>query len=212
MSDVHHPIFARVYDRASAQAEKAGQAEHRREVLSGLTGRVVEVGAGNGLNFEHYPAGVAEVVAVEPEAYLRERAEAAAGRAVVPVSVVPGLADDLPLDDETFDAAVASLVLCSVSSPEAALAEIRRVLRPGAELRYYEHVRAEDRPRYARVQDAALPVWRFFAGGCHCNRRTGETIRSAGFDVVGERRFDFRPSPLQALVVPHILGVAKRGP
>jgi len=155
MSDaVRHPIFARVYDRMSAKAEDAGQDAHRRELLAGLGGRVIEVGAGNGLNFKHYPATVASVLAVEPEAYLRQRANEESTRAAIPIEVVDGLADELPAEDARFDAAVASLMLCSVPDQQLALAEMRRVIRPGGELRFYEHVRANE-PRLARFQDLA---------------------------------------------------------
>ncbi len=130
MSSVNHPLFARIYTRFSQAAEKAGTATHRDELLSGVAGRVIEVGAGNGLNFTHYPSSVVEVVAVEPEPYLRDRASEEAERAAVPITVVPGTAEDLPADDESFDVAVTSLVLCPVRNPSRALQEIRRVLRP----------------------------------------------------------------------------------
>ena len=138
--EVHHPLFARLFDRMAAKTEEQGAAEHRERLLAGLGGRVIEVGAGNGLNFSHYPGTVAEVVAVEPEDYLRAKAERVAEDAPVAIRVVDGLADDLPAEDASFDAAVASLVLCSVPDQAAALAELRRVLRPGAELRFYELV------------------------------------------------------------------------
>ena len=128
---VRHPIFARLYARVSPGVERKGAAEHRDELLAGVAGRVIEIGAGNGLNFAHYPASVTEVVAVEPEPYLRGRAQEAAESAPVPVTIVDGVADDLPADDGAFDAAVASLVLCSVPDQATALAEVRRVLRPG---------------------------------------------------------------------------------
>ncbi|MEA2467958.1 MAG: hypothetical protein QOJ57_2084, partial [Thermoleophilaceae bacterium] len=143
---VHHPLFARLYALISPKAEKAGVGDHRREMLDGLAGRVIELGAGNGLNFAQYPESVTEVVAVEPEPYLRSRADEAAAAAAVPVTVVEGTADRLPAADASFDAAVASLVLCSVPDQARALAELRRVLRPGGELRFYEHVIA-DTPR-----------------------------------------------------------------
>ena len=123
--------------------------DHRRRLLTGLTGRVLEVGAGNGLNFPHYPATVTEVLAVEPEPYLRRLALAAARSAPVPVRVVAGTAEALPVPDGAVDAVVASLVLCTVAELDQALAEVGRVLRPGGTLRFYEHVRADD-PRLAR--------------------------------------------------------------
>jgi ubiquinone/menaquinone biosynthesis C-methylase UbiE len=209
---VNHPVFARLYARLSPQADREGAAEHRDELLAGLSGRVVEVGAGNGLNFEHYPDTVDEVVAVEPEAYLRERATEAAAEAPVRIEVIDGLADMLPLEDTSFDAAVASLVLCSVPRQDTALGEIRRVLRPDGELRFYEHVLA-NHPRFARVQRALTRsgVWPFFGGGCHLDRETVPAIEAAGFRIERCRRFSFRPSPLVAAAAPHVIGVARVG-
>jgi ubiquinone/menaquinone biosynthesis C-methylase UbiE len=114
--------------------------DHRRRLLEGLRGTVVEIGAGHGLNFPLYPPEVSEVVAIEPEPTLRSKAETAAESLTVPIRVLAGIADELPLPDSSADAAVVSLVLCSVPAQEHALAEIRRVLRPEGELRFYEHV------------------------------------------------------------------------
>jgi SAM-dependent methyltransferase len=127
---VHHPVFARFYARISVASEPM-IGPHRDELLAGLSGRVIEIGAGNGLNFAHYPSTVSEVVAIEPERSLRQLALTAALRSDVPVDVVPGVAEALPVKSEAFDGAVVSLVLCSVRDLPRALAEIRRVLRPG---------------------------------------------------------------------------------
>ncbi|HKR50707.1 MAG TPA: class I SAM-dependent methyltransferase, partial [Pseudonocardiaceae bacterium] len=129
LSGFQHPCFARIYERISVESEQRGTAQHRDQALASLTGLVIEVGAGNGLNFGHYPNTVTEVVAVEPEDRLRALAEKAAVTAAVPVRVLAGHADALPAQDTSFDAAVASLVLCSVPDLAGALAEIRRVLR-----------------------------------------------------------------------------------
>lgn len=206
---VHHPIFARVYERLGSKLEQEGAAEHRDDLLAGLEGRIMEVGAGSGLNFRHYPSSVTEVVAVEPEGYLRARAEEAAADASVTVSVVDGLADRLPADDGSFDAAVASLVLCSVPDQVSALAELHRVIRPGGELRFYEHVLAKD-AGMARFQRLAGRIWPCFAGGCHPDRDTLAAIDAAGFDTQRCRRFSFRPSLIQMPVAPHVIGVARR--
>jgi ubiquinone/menaquinone biosynthesis C-methylase UbiE len=207
---VRHPIFARVFDRLSRKVEDRGQAEHRGELLAGLEGRVIEVGAGNGLNFAHYPASVAEVVAVEPEPYLRERAQEAAATARAAIRVVDGTAERLPAEAASFDAGVASLVLCSVADQAAALGELRRVIRPGGELRFYEHVRAGG-PGMARAQRIAdRTFWPYLAGGCHASRETAAAIAAAGFEIEACRSFRFAPSPLVALVAPHVLGVARR--
>ncbi|MGW6511792.1 class I SAM-dependent methyltransferase, partial [Streptomyces niveus] len=170
---VHHPVFARFYARMSVAADaKGGIAAHRAELLTGLSGRVVEIGAGNGLNFAHYPAAVSEVVALEPERGLRQLAVGAAMRAGVSVDVRPGTAEALPVEDAGFDAAVASLVLCTVRDVPKALAEIRRVLRPGGELRFFEHGLAPQR-RLATVQRALdRTVWPKLMGGCHTARDT----------------------------------------
>ncbi len=208
---VKHPIFARVYHRMSARAEEAGEAEHRRELLAGLHGRVLELGAGNGLNFEHYPSTVDEVVAVEPEAYLRKRALEAARKATVRVDVVDGLAGQLAFKHQGFDAAVVSSVLCTVPDVDAALTDLRRVIRPGGELRFYEHVLAHQ-PRLAALQRALTRsgIWPLIGGGCHADRDTAAAIRRAGFDIENCRRFDFRQTLLVAPAAPRILGAARR--
>jgi ubiquinone/menaquinone biosynthesis C-methylase UbiE len=181
----------------------------RRELLAGLGGRVIEIGSGSGPNFRLYPATVSELVAVEPEDFLRGKAEDAASRAPVSVRVVDALADELPFDDASFDAAVAAQVLCSVPSQAAALAELRRVLRPGGELRFYEHV-VSRQPRYARFQRLAGRVTPYLAGGCHPDRDTWRAIEEAGFTIERGRRFVFRPSLMDLPVAPRILGVATR--
>ena len=206
---VRNPVFARIYDRVSGRAEDAGQREHRRELLEGLSGRVVEVGAGNGLNFAHYPAAVEEVLAVEPEPFLRERARAAAASSAVAVRVLDGTAERLPVGDASVDGAVASLVLCTVPDQAAALAELRRVLVPGGELRFYEHVRSE-RAGFARYQRVADLLWPHIAGGCHTARDSGRAIEAAGFRIERCRRLTFRPCSLVAPIAPHVLGRARR--
>ncbi|HET7519663.1 MAG TPA: class I SAM-dependent methyltransferase [Actinomycetes bacterium] len=138
-----HPIFARVFARVGPAMDAQGALEHRRALLAGLAGRVLEVGAGSGLNFAHYPPAVTELLAVEPERYLRALAETTVQQAAIPIRVVDGTADALPSPDAGMDAAVASLVLCSVPDQARALAELRRVLRPGGELRFFEHVQAD---------------------------------------------------------------------
>jgi len=210
MSDheVRHPIFARLYKRFSVAAEAQGQAEHRRKLLKGSTGRVIEVGAGNGLNFAHYPAAVTEVVAVEPEPVLREAALEASEREAAPITVIDGVAGSLPAGDESFDVGVASLVLCSVPEQQGALSELFRVIRPGGELRFYEHVVA-DRPRVARLMRRGDALWPRISGGCHMSRDTVAAIEQVGFEVESCERFGFSPARVMP-AVPHVLGIARR--
>jgi ubiquinone/menaquinone biosynthesis C-methylase UbiE len=206
---VHHPLFARLYLRMASARKEHGEDQYRARLLEGLSGRVIEVGAGNGLNFPFYPQGVEQVLAVEPEPLLREAATEAAREAPVPVTVVDGVASRLPADKESFEAGVASLVLCSVTDQAQALAELHRVIRPAGELRYYEHVVAQKTLLKGLQRAADATFWPRVGGGCHMGRDTGPAVERAGFAIETEDRFSFTPGmPLPPL--PHILGIARR--
>jgi ubiquinone/menaquinone biosynthesis C-methylase UbiE len=207
--DIKHPIFARLYERLSVKEDERGGSRFRAELLDGLSGRVIEVGAGNGRNFDHYPASVSHVLAVEPEPRLRASAQRAAATAAVPIEVVAGVAERLPAADDTFDAGVASLVLCTVPDQDAALAELRRVIRPGGELRFYEHV--VSRRRGAALVQRALDATLYppLAGGCHLARDTVAAIERAGFTIESSRRFPWGPSAIGPKVA-HVVGIARR--
>lgn len=206
---VHHPVFARFYARQSVAAERI-IATYRKELLAGLSGRVIEVGAGNGLNFAHYPAAVSEVVAIEPERTLRQLAVDAAVRAGVPVDVVPGAAEALPVKSEAFDGAVASLVLCSVRDVPRALGELRRVLRPGGELRFFEHGVAPGATMAATQRALDRTVWPLLFGGCHVARDTLGALRTAGFEIGPYRRLLVPPKGPRLPSSYCVLGTARR--
>lgn len=207
---VHHPLFARFYTHVLARNEPAELRAFRDELLAGLAGRVVEVGAGSGANFPHYPSTVTEVVAVEPEDYLRDQARAATPKAPVRVTVLDGVADALPLEDASCDAAVACLVLCTVPDQASALAELRRVLKPGGELRFLEHVRGST-PRMARAQRFVdRTFWPRAFGGCHTARDTVGAIEAAGFAIERRREPQPRSLPRFVPVYPQALGVARK--
>jgi ubiquinone/menaquinone biosynthesis C-methylase UbiE len=190
--------------------DRGGVIDHRRRLLAGLRGEVLEVGAGNGLNFAHYPPDVTRVLAVEPEPRLRKIARGNAERASVPVEVVDGVAERLPAGDGAFDAAVASLVLCSVRDQAVALGELRRVIRPGGELRFLEHVRAQT-PGLARLQRVAdATLWPLLMGGCHTSRDTAAAISAAGFEIEEIARFLFPEGRFPTPTAPNIVGVARR--
>jgi ubiquinone/menaquinone biosynthesis C-methylase UbiE len=187
-------IFAALYDRLSAASEEACGQEWRRHLLADLQGVVVEIGAGTGHNLAQYPATLDRLVATEPERAMRARlaARVAEVSPPFPVEIVDAPADWLPLADGAADAVVSTLVLCTVPDPAAALAEARRVLRPGGRLVFLEHVVAPEKPRRHRWQRRIEPLWRLAFGGCHLTRDTVAAIGAAGFDVVDHRRESMR--------------------
>jgi ubiquinone/menaquinone biosynthesis C-methylase UbiE len=206
-TDVSHPLFAR-FVALIAASEGPVELDRRRETLAGLSGRVIEIGSGSGPNFRHYPDAVTELVAVEPEPNLRQRALEAARESGRPVRVLDAVADRLPFADGSFDAAVAVLVLCSVPSQAAALGELHRVLRPGGELRFYEHVIGTSR-RLSTLQRALAPGLEKAFGGCRADRDTTRAIEDAGFRIERNRRFLIR-TLTEVPAAPRILGAARR--
>lgn len=204
-------MFARIFSRLASAAEQHGWAEIRQRLLAEASGRVIEIGAGTGANFGHYPAAVSQVLAVEPEPHFRRLAERAAEHAPLAVSVVDGVAEALPAGDDEFDTAVVTLVLCSVSDLMGALREVRRVLRPGGRLIFWEHVCGEGLPLRV-VQDALdKTVWPLLGGGCQVGRDTSAAITAAGFSV---ERMDRRRMPdtrIPLPMAPHIIGIARSG-
>jgi SAM-dependent methyltransferase len=199
-------LVAGGYDRLFDRVDPLGGADHRRRLVEHAAGEVLEIGAGTGRNLPLYRHAT-RVLALEPGPGMRARAHQAARGAQMPVEILDGRAEALPFPDATFDTVVASLVLCTVRDPARALAEARRVLRPGGTLRFYQHVRAED-PRLARWQDRLERPWGWLAQGCHPNRDIVAAITAAGFHLLELDRFDFQCMP--PLVRPHVLGVAAR--
>jgi ubiquinone/menaquinone biosynthesis C-methylase UbiE len=198
-------LFAAVYDRFTAAAEAAGLSKRREELLAAANGRVLEIGAGTGANLAFYPDAVQTLTLTEPEAPMARRlARRVASQARI-VNIVEAPAEDLPFPDGSFDTIVVTLVLCTVSNPARALAEIRRVLAPGGRLLFLEHVRSDD-SRIARWQDRLDPLNQIIAHGCHCNRTTLDTIQAAGFTILELTRGEFSKAP--PFVRPLIAGAA----
>jgi ubiquinone/menaquinone biosynthesis C-methylase UbiE len=205
-----HPIFARFYDRLMAGSEKEGLADKRRALLAEANGRTLEIGAGTGLNLPYYSDAVSELILAEPDphmaARLREKVEGDPPKAAA-VRVIEAPAEELPFDNGSFDTVVSTLVLCTVDDPPRAVAEVKRVLADGGQFLYLEHVRADKR-RMARAQDLFERPWGWFAGGCHPNRATGETLAEAGLWI---ERLDHGEFPkVPPLARPLISGVARR--
>ena len=193
-------VIAAVYDRMGAASERAGLAAQRRNLLAGARGRVLEVGAGTGLNLEHYPDGIDELVLVEPEPAMVRKLKQRLRDLGREARIVEADGEALPFPDGSFDVVVCTLVLCSVDDPMRALAELRRVLRPDGSFLFLEHVRS-DQPRTARLQDRINPAWRFVTNGCNCNRRTLSLIESAfSLDEVERGEVPKAPSIVRPLV------------
>jgi SAM-dependent methyltransferase len=206
-----HRIFAAIYDRLLAESEREGLAELRADLLSGATGRTLELGGGTGANLAYYPPAVTELVLTEPDPHMakRLRARLAAeppGTATVEVADVP--AESLPFDDASFDTVVGTLVFCTVEDPDLAAAEAHRVLKPGGRLLFIEHVRDDEGTGRARWQDRLERPWGWVAGGCHPNRDTGRLLAATFGEVAVDRR-EF-PGTGTALVKPLISGSAVR--
>jgi SAM-dependent methyltransferase len=180
------PVLAVLYDAILWPAEVAGMRRRRRTLLARARGRVVEIGAGTGLNVVHYPEGLADLVLAEPDEAMRRRLARRLRRLGRPARIVDAPAERLPLPDASVDTVVSTLVLCTVEDPGQALRELARVLHPDGQLLFVEHVRAGSR-LLAASQDRLHGPWRRFAGGCHCNRPTVELLRAGGFDVVAEQ-------------------------
>jgi ubiquinone/menaquinone biosynthesis C-methylase UbiE len=198
-------MFAAGYDTFQARMEEKFLGGVRREMLAGAHGRVVEIGSGTGANLEHYPSSIDELVCTEPEEPMARRLERKAGSSPLNVSVVHAPAEKLPFENDSFDTAVATLVLCTVTDQARSLDEIGRVLKPGGRLIFLEHVRAPE-PGLARWQDRLHPLWVRFGHGCHCNRATLEAIEASPLEVESHRRGEIPHAP--PIVRPLLTGVA----
>jgi ubiquinone/menaquinone biosynthesis C-methylase UbiE len=187
-------VFAAIYDRMLAGAEEAGLSDRRHELLAGAGGRVLEIGAGTGLNLSHYPDSAQEIVFTEPEEPMARRLRGKLVDAGRRWEVVEAPAEALPFADDSFDTVVCTLVLCTVNDPERSLSEIDRVLKPGGRLLFLEHVRSDD-PKLARWQDRFAPLWRRFGHGCNCNRPTPALIDSSPLSIEAIEHSEFPKSP-----------------
>jgi ubiquinone/menaquinone biosynthesis C-methylase UbiE len=194
-------FFAAMYDRSLQATEEAGLRQMRRELLAGAGERVVEIGAGTGVNLDLYPAAVEKLVVVEPDPHMAKRLRSKLVGSGAVAEVVEAPAERLPFADASFDTAVATLVLCTIPDPQVALAEAARVLKPGGRLLFIEHVRAED-AALALWQDRLEKPWRFLGDGCHCNRDTVAAIAASRFEIdeLERGRLSKAPPIVSALV------------
>ncbi len=203
-----HKWFAAFYDRLADSADRSFMGAVRLDVAGGASGRILEIGAGTGANFLYYAEHVDDVVATEPDPFMLRRAILRAQAIQHPIAIEQARAEDLPFRDACFDTVVSTLVLCSVQDPAMALSEIRRVLKPGGEFRFYEHVRYHHAIG-GFFQNMVTPVWRWAGAGCHPNRDTTRLIRQAGFRLKQlDESKPLPPLPPMAFVRPHIKGVA----
>lgn len=182
--------FSALYDRCFKASEEAGLREMRRDLLAGARGRVLELGAGTGLNLDLYPASVTDLTLTEPDPHMVKQLRKRVSEADRAAEVVAAPAERLPFDDDSFDTVALTLVLCTVPNPAAALREIKRVLKPDGHFLFLEHVRSPD-PSLAKWQDRLEKPWRFLGDGCHCNRDTVSAISAAGFQLGDIERPEF---------------------
>jgi SAM-dependent methyltransferase len=199
---------ARVYDPFLWAGERAGVRALRKGLAGRARGLTVEIGAGTGLNLPHYPDDLDELVLVEPDLPMRSRLDKRLRESGRRARVVDAPAERLPFADESVDTVVSTFVLCTVDAPELALQEIVRVLRPGGQLLFLEHVRS-DSPRLAAWQDRLATPWRRFARGCRCNRATAELIAASGLRLDDVRAGSWRAMP--PIVGPLVAGRAQPG-
>lgn len=171
-----------LYDTTLALPEYAGLRSLRRVILDGIGGEVLELGVGTGMNLPLYPPAVTRLVGIDPDESMLTRAKERAREVFLHIDLICASAEELPFEDDSFDAVVATLAFCTIPYPAAALREVRRVLRPGGELRLLEHVRAPQEP-VGWVQEKITPVWKHLAGGCHLDRDTLAAVIEAGFNV-----------------------------
>jgi ubiquinone/menaquinone biosynthesis C-methylase UbiE len=202
-------VFSAFYDRAMKSTEEAGMREIRREALAGASGRTIDIGAGTGLNVELYPAAVTDLVLAEPDEHMLKRLRPKVAAGARHAEVVQAAADRLPFEDDSFDTAVFTLVLCTVPDAGAALKEAARVLRPGGKLLFVEHVRSQE-PGLARWQDRLEKPWIVLGDGCHCNRDTVATIEASPFTLEHVERGELPKAP--PLVRPLVQGAARNAP
>jgi ubiquinone/menaquinone biosynthesis C-methylase UbiE len=178
-------VFAALYDPMMRRGEERSMHRLRGELVANARGRTLEIGAGTGANVTHYPDAIRELILAEPFEPMRRRLERKLGESGRSASTLDASAEAIPLEDESLDTVVSTLVLCTVDFPDLALAEVRRVLRPGGQLLFLEHVRSHS-PRVARWQDRLETPWRHFGAGCRCNRDTIASIAAAGFSTEHE--------------------------
>jgi ubiquinone/menaquinone biosynthesis C-methylase UbiE len=189
-----------------AGPEKAVLRDHREALIARVSGRVLEIGGGTGANLPFYGSAVEELIITEPEEPMARRLERKLADQSLPARVVRASAEDLPFEDQSFDFAVSTLVLCTVDDPKRALDEIHRLLKPSGQLLFLEHVRA-DEPGLARWQDRLQGLQVRLGHGCHCNRRTLESIEGGGFRVAEVTHDRLRKAP--PIVRPLIVGTAE---
>ena len=200
-------VFAALYDRIMRRGEERTMGRRRSKLVANARGRTLEIGAGTGANIPFYPRGLEELILAEPFEPMRRRLELKLGRSGKSARTLDASAEAIPLEEESVDTVVSTLVLCTVDFPDLALAEVARVLQPGGQFLFVEHVRSRS-PRVARWQDRLETPWRHFGAGCRCNRDTIASIAAAGFSTEHE---DVHWKGVPPIVASLVIGRAVKG-
>lgn len=202
------PIFAWIYEQLARNMERGPVGRYRRELLAPLTGRVIEIGGGTGENLKHYSPLTSQIVFTEPDRFMLKRAKQRSAEQGSGFELVRASGEKLPFKDDSFDSAVATLVLCSVVNQETVIDEIKRVLRPGGTFYFFEHVLDIESEQIAKRQQRWARIWSKVGAGCRPDRSTDDAISAAGLDIIEMKRFPVPGAP--KLVRPHILGEARK--
>lgn len=197
-----HRLFAAIYDPVTQIFEPSLLKPHREYLTEHIDGVILDLGAGTGALFPYFEhvgtESVTHVNALEPDPFMQSRATARANNASVPITLHTGVAEYLPFADDSFDFVLSAMVFCTIQNVAHAIQEITRVLRPGGEFRFFEHVKADGLQQV--IQTVFEPCWCRIAGGCHLTRDTATIFRNSDLDVIEFEQLSIGVTPVKPFI------------